>query len=92
VRVKDNVARYGDEEFISILPVNEIAVAKAIGEQLRQTVKQDNWPTGRITLSRGIATITAGDTDMPFIKKADEALYVLKAYGCNRVTHYHEMK
>lgn len=92
VRTEDTVARYGGEEFIIILPTTEKTVAKEIGEQIRHTVEQDDWPTGCITISMGIATVTSEDTDTTFIKKADEALYVSKAHGRNQVTHFHEMK
>ena len=69
VRTEDTVARYGGEEFIIILPTTEKTVAKEIGEQIRHTVEQDDWPTGCITISMGIATVTSEDTDTTFIKK-----------------------
>jgi len=92
VRLEDIVARYGGEEFIIILPEIEIPEAKEIGEKIRHTVEQDRWPTGSLTISMGIATVTSEDTETTLIKKADEALYESKEHGRNKVTHFHEIK
>ena len=40
-----------------------------IGEKIRHTVEQDGWPTGRLTISMGIATVTSEDTETTLIKK-----------------------
>lgn len=55
-------------------------------------MEQDGWPTGRLTISMGIATVTSEDTETTLIKKADEALYGSKEHGRNKVTHFHEIK
>jgi len=89
---EDIVARYGGEEFVIILPETEIVAAKELGEQIRQTVALDNWPTGQVTISIGMATVTLEDTGTTLIKNADDALYASKENGRNQVTHFCDMK
>jgi diguanylate cyclase (GGDEF)-like protein/PAS domain S-box-containing protein len=87
-RQGDVVARFGGEEFVIILPETDVNASWTIAEQLRQTVEQAQWQTGRITISIGIATVTEEDTDMTILKKADQALYVSKENGRNRVSTF----
>lgn len=86
-RPNDVVARYGGEEFVVILPETAVHASLVIAEQLRQAVEQAQWPTCKITISIGIATVTEMDNDMTILKKADEALYLSKETGRNKVTH-----
>ena len=88
-RQADVVARYGGEEFVIILPDTDADASWSIAEQLRQTVEQAQWPTGKITISIGIATVVDKDTDATIIKKADQALYTSKENGRNRVSDSH---
>ncbi|MFJ7665690.1 sensor domain-containing diguanylate cyclase [Lysinibacillus sp. NPDC097195] len=86
-RQADIVARYGGEEFVVILPETGVHDSLIIAEQLRQAVEHAQWPTGSITISIGIATVTDKDNDVTILKKADEALYISKENGRNRVSH-----
>ncbi|GEC80489.1 sensor domain-containing diguanylate cyclase [Lysinibacillus sphaericus] len=85
-RPSDVVARYGGEEFVIILPDTSVDDCWTIAEQLRQTVEQAQWQTGRITISIGIATATDNDSDVTILKKADQALYTSKENGRNKVS------
>ncbi len=86
-------ARWGGEEFVVALPNTRLDQARAIAEQLRLTIaNQDfkhDWHTGKpipFTVSIGVATRTAGEADTATIlKRADEALYKAKEGGRNRV-------
>jgi diguanylate cyclase len=90
-RPEDLAARYGGEEFVLILPAAEEPEARGIAERLRQTVAESVWITGSLTISIGVATYTTDDSDASILKKADEALYVSKVNGRNRVTHVVDM-
>ena len=89
-REVDIAARYGGEEFVVILPNTEIAESKVIAERLRQIVELAQWTIGSITVSIGIATFTEQDSDTTILKGADQALYVSKENGRNRVTHIND--
>lgn len=90
-RHEDIVARYGGEEFVIILPAADSAESMVIGEQMRHTVEDAQWETGGLTISMGIATFTAKDSDSTIIKNADRALYASKEDGRNRVTHIKDL-
>jgi diguanylate cyclase (GGDEF)-like protein len=86
-------ARWGGEEFVVALPHTNLDQAQAIAEQLRLTIANQDfkheWHTGQpiaFTVSVGVATRAAGETDTAAIlKRADEALYKAKDGGRNRV-------
>jgi len=89
-RPDDIVGRYGGEEFCVMLPGVDCAGTVAIAERLRLKVK--NATDGRlitavrVTASFGVAEISA-DTPGPaeIINLADQALYIAKEKGRNRV-------
>ena len=95
-RAGDVAARYGGEEFAVILPATNAENAYLIAERLRQAVWERALPHGasrtgdRVTLSIGVATLASGDTvsTQKFTSRADEALYMAKANGRNRVEQY----
>ncbi|WP_341416744.1 sensor domain-containing diguanylate cyclase [Paenibacillus filicis] len=90
-RSEDIAARYGGEEFVLILPGTDGPESRSIAEHLRQIVAESSWITGSLTVSVGIATYTAEETDATILKKADQALYTSKLNGRNRVTHIVEI-
>ncbi len=90
----DLVARYGGEEFLVLLPgVNE-AEAFSVGERIRTSVEAAAIPnpgsrvSRRLTLSIGVAVQTKDQVIAPeqLQRQADEALYLAKQSGRNRVT------
>lgn len=92
IREGDLPARYGGEEFAVILPNASIEVAGEIGERIRRTIasrrivrRDSKVELGAITLSAGIALYTPGETLASLIDRADEALYVAKRSGRNKV-------
>lgn len=89
------VARYGGDEFVVILPqvgqTEAIHVAREVRDQtyrlVAESLAQKNLPS--ITLSIGVATypedaLSAGD----LIEAADQAMYVVKHSGGDRVHAY----
>jgi len=94
VRGIDLACRYGGEEFLIAMPDTEMSFATVVAERLRQEIAADKFAgddAGReleITVSIGLASTENGpDEDSPqkLIKRADDALYVAKTGGRNRV-------
>jgi diguanylate cyclase (GGDEF)-like protein/PAS domain S-box-containing protein len=87
-------ARYGGEEFAVILPNCGPDIGKTLAELLRKAVEEAgvSHPSSDvaqcITLSIGIASarVQADTTPDLLIRVADNALYLSKAEGRNRVT------
>ena len=90
LRTGDTAYRYGGEEFLVVLPEQDVEAA-AITDRLRRAVEglgiphADGGPGGVLTISAGVAVSSgSGDTD-GLLKAADEALYAAKSEGRNRV-------
>ena len=92
VKGQDTAARYGGEEFAIILPTTNILGGRAVAENIRGTVaskkvvrKDSGKALGEITLSLGVASYRPGEPIADLIRRADEALYIAKKDGRNRV-------
>lgn len=91
LRPKDNMTRYGGEEFVILLPELGAAEARNIGERLRQSLEQVGTfysPVGMlpgVTVSIGLAQMEASDSLEDLIARADAALYQAKQEGRNRL-------
>lgn len=90
-RGHDVVARYGGEEFIMMLPGTDIEDAKNIAERIRETIEKTPLKryneTYSVTVSLGVAMLGDEKTKEELIKKVDEALYMAKQAGRNRVCY-----
>jgi len=92
-RASDLVARYGGEEFCVILPNMDDEAAKQLSESFLKHLWKTKFPhvaspiADRITLSIGLATCEAhyNCDQVTLMKIADNALYVAKKSGRNRV-------
>ncbi len=97
LRDADIPARYGGEEFAMILPEISGGAAKKIAERVRRAVAATPFrlPDGReigITVSIGVSCYpNCADTPQGVVERADQALYVAKEAGRNRVVLYREM-
>ena len=91
IRPKDLVARYGGDEFVLVLRGADSRAAMAVAERIRRTVAGqavmlDGKAVSNLSLSLGIAVFPRdGDTREALVQAADQALYVAKRSGRNRV-------
>jgi diguanylate cyclase (GGDEF)-like protein len=100
VRESDLACRFGGEEFTVVLPETERLGALAVAERVRRAVERNfaSKPIqGRavaMTISGGVAAYPEDGTDAKgLIARADQALYLAKARGKNRVImHYNEQR
>jgi len=91
----DMCCRYGGEEFAMIMPELELHNAVKVAERLRSVVEEhafrmnEQKSEGRVTISLGVAGISGAHeiTAEEFVKKADQALYLSKRNGRNRVSY-----
>jgi diguanylate cyclase (GGDEF)-like protein len=96
VRDADSPCRYGGEEFAVILPETDrlggLAVAERIRERIHRSFVERSVGGKRVevTLSGGIASYPAdGEEAQALIERADQALYLAKRLGKNRISLYH---
>ena len=91
VRGEDIACRYGGEEFVLILPDAAVEVVQQRAEALREGIKRihvrhHGQSLGTVTLSLGVALFPEhGTTAESLIRAADEALYLAKAHGRDRM-------
>jgi diguanylate cyclase (GGDEF)-like protein len=94
VRADDFVARYGGEEFVVVLPNTDgdgsIKMAGRLLEGIREAgiAHAENSAADHITISIGATSgqVYESSSGKDFIKIADEALYLSKRNGRNRLT------
>ena len=92
IRDVDTAARYGGEEFAIITPETPKTGAVEMAERLRRRVEEADFqkaevmPGGKFTISIGVASFPEdASTKAELIERADQALYLAKAGGRNRV-------
>jgi len=86
----DFAARYGGEEFTVILPETPLAGAIQVAERIRERIWAEEFPRiGNITASVGISSYPVNAlTKEDLVRVADQALYVAKNGGRNRVSYF----
>ena len=85
-RVMDLSARFGGEEFLSVLLHGDEVGALVFAERVRQSLKTSELPFGRITVSCGVAAYSEEmGTVEDLVAAADQALYAAKRGGRDRV-------
>lgn len=94
------LARYGGEEFGVILPQADLDLAQSVAQAIQNHVNQAAIPHQKsaihdtVTVSLGIACMkfSTDSTPTTLIAHADEALYLAKSAGRDRIVHYHTHK
>ena len=91
LRVDDLLVRYGGEEFILLLPNEDLQQSLIVAEKLRKHIELHPYQLDegmnliKITVSIGVGEYETGDSLEQFIGKADSALYTAKNKGRNQV-------
>ncbi len=86
IKTHDMFSRWGGEEFILLMPNTTVDGAYLLSEKLRVLIETHHFSyTDAITASFGVAEFHTGDTKTSLFQKADDALYVAKKNGRNRV-------
>ena len=93
LRAGDVTARYGGEEFAVLLPDTTLEGAEQVARRLMTQVEalqiahEDSPVSGWVTVSVGLTHMSAQAPIQPsaFLKLADEALYLAKNHGRNRI-------
>ena len=89
IRSSDIVFRFGGEEFVILLSDSSIDGAKLLAERIRVNIENHTLAYGmktlNITASLGISSLQGKDTANDLVKRADDAMYVAKQTGRNRV-------
>lgn len=95
LREMDTLARLGGEEFVILLPETDLAEARHIAERLRWTLERTPIQTDsgllNITISVGALSHPTSDDDLPvhkLVQRADQAMYLAKRSGRNRVAEW----
>ena len=89
MRPQDTLARYGGEEFVLLLPDTLLNNGVEAMTRLQRELTKRFFLAGTekvlITFSAGVAQLAADETGPEAIKRADQAMYLAKRSGKNRV-------
>lgn len=89
LRSADLIGRYGGEEFMVLMPGTRADVAARVMNEVRETFSRMIFNAAdtsfQVTFSAGLCDTGAAGTLESQFKKADEALYLAKNNGRNRV-------
>ncbi len=89
LRKSDSIGRYGGEEFAVVMPGTDAATARRVLDEIRQRFAEIHYPAQpqdlSCTFSAGIAQLQAGMDGKALTQQADQALYLAKHGGRNRV-------
>ncbi|WP_300652177.1 PleD family two-component system response regulator [Pseudomonas sp.] len=89
LRKSDHIGRYGGEEFAVVMPNTDARAAQLVLDEIRQRFAEIIYPAQPLdltcTFSCGIAQLRGEASSQTLTQQADEALYVAKHGGRNRV-------
>ncbi len=89
MRPQDTLARYGGEEFVLLLPDTPLEQGLEAMTRLQRALTKRFFLAGGekilITFSAGVAQLAANESGQDAIKRADQAMYLAKRAGKNRV-------
>jgi diguanylate cyclase (GGDEF)-like protein len=88
VRGFDVCARFGGEEFAVLMPASTVESAAKVAARIRERIEAyhpDGLDGVRVTASVGLSVSSAATSAGDLIARADDALYVAKREGKNRL-------
>lgn len=86
IRKSDKFARWGGEEFLIILPQTTAEGAFKYAQKLVDVIATYEFSeVSKLTISVGVSIYREGESKTEFLKRTDEALYIAKEKGRNRV-------
>lgn len=89
MRTQDTLARYGGEEFVILMPDTPLDQGVDAMTRLQRALTKNFFLSGSekilITFSAGVAQLAANEAGEDAIKRADQAMYLAKRAGKNRV-------
>jgi diguanylate cyclase len=89
MRPQDTLARFGGEEFVILLPDTPLDKGIEAMTRLQRELTKRFFMAGTekvmITFSAGVAQLESDETGLDAIKRADQAMYLAKRSGKNRV-------
>jgi len=89
MRPQDTLARYGGEEFVVLLPDTPLEMGVEAMKRLQRELTKRFFMAKEekilITFSAGVAQLAGSESGMEAIRRADEAMYLAKRSGKNRV-------
>jgi diguanylate cyclase (GGDEF)-like protein len=91
-RAQDRVFRFGGEEFVVLLRSTTLSNAQKIIDRFRANVEAHDFPqVGKVTVSVGFVSISAYESPVMILGRADQALYYAKSHGRNQACHYDQL-
>jgi diguanylate cyclase (GGDEF)-like protein len=84
LRAGDVLGRWGGEEFLLIALHTPASLHATLAQRLKES-----WQHPTVTFSAGLTVFQKGDTLQSLIQRADEALYLAKSKGRDRIEWAH---
>lgn len=86
IRPTDFAGRWGGDEFVILLPGTTLANARIVASRLQQAFQTIRLPDHSfLTASIGCTTASSNESEQIFYKRMDDALYLAKEGGRNRI-------
>ena len=89
IRPLDKLARYGGEEFVILMPDTALDEAMNVMTRVQRELTKNFFLVNNekvlITFSAGVAQFMPGESRKTALKRADQAMYLAKRSGKNRV-------
>jgi len=86
LRKRDIFARWGGEEFVILLEDTSLQKSTQLASRIRHEIEKFHFNiVENITCSFGVTQFRAGDTEIQFFERVDNALYEAKDNGRNQV-------
>ncbi|MDX8378744.1 MAG: GGDEF domain-containing protein [Gallionella sp.] len=91
-RQRDQLFRFGGEEFIVVLDRTDLENAKKVLERFRAAIEDYHFPqVGKVTISIGFVPLSKVEVPSSLVGRADQALYYAKEHGRNQVCYYDDL-